>query len=368
MGNSITKTHKRIRTASIYLNSNKACGTIRSGRERLQMNQETPAGHAVEVMNAAASYDAAIKSLLAHKPFLARIMKECLPEYRDCSISDIMNRYIEGDPHVASIGVDVDETNPRIRGGNTEDKTLTEGTIFYDIRFNALAPKGDDLIGVIVNVEAQNRSNTDYPLLKRAIYYCSRMISAQKGVEFTHSDYSGIRKVYSVWICSNVPEAERSSITAYSMKEKQLVGHVVKAPEEYDLLSVVMICLDDIPQSEDGSVDEAELDKNVIGMLEVLLKGDLSATQRKDILEKHYGIEMTEQIEEEVGHMCNLSQGVMERGVAKGRAEGRVEGVDATRIESIKAIMKSMEISLEQAVKLLNYPMSELDKYAAALN
>ena len=105
------------------------------------MNQETPTGHAIAVMNEVSLYDAAIKHLLAHKPFLARIMKECLPEYKNCSIEDIVERYIEGDPHVASIGVHVDETNPRIKGGSTEHKTVTEGTIFYDIRFDAYAPR-----------------------------------------------------------------------------------------------------------------------------------------------------------------------------------------------------------------------------------
>lgn len=328
------------------------------------MNQETPVGHAVAVVNGAAAYDAAVKHLLAHKPFLARIMKECLPEYRDCSIEDIMNRYIEGTPSVASVGVHVDETNPRIRGGNTEDKSITEGTVFYDIRFNALAPKDDDVIGIIVNVEAQNKSNPGYSLLKRAIYYCSRLISAQKNVEFTGSDYDGIQKVYSIWICSSVPEGEQSTITAYSMREQQLVGHVVKNPEEYDLLSVIMIRLGDVPQNQDGSINEAALDQNVIGMLEILLKGDFSAEQRKGILENHYGIEMTEQIEKEVGHMCNLSQGVMERGMEKGMEKGLLQGT----IAMLKKAMEKNDWTLEQAMSFFDLPISEKDTYAAVLN
>ncbi len=97
------------------------------------MNQETSAGHAISVVNGAAAYDAVVKHLLAHKPFLARIMKECLPEYWDCSIKDIMNHYIKGTPSVASVSIYVDETTPRIKGGNTEDETITEATVFYDI-------------------------------------------------------------------------------------------------------------------------------------------------------------------------------------------------------------------------------------------
>lgn len=97
------------------------------------MNQETPAGHAISVVNSVAAYDAVVKHLLAHKPFLARIMKEWLPEYWDCSIKDIMNHYSEGTPSVVSVSVYVDENTPRIKDGNTEDKTITEATVFYDI-------------------------------------------------------------------------------------------------------------------------------------------------------------------------------------------------------------------------------------------
>ena len=44
------------------------------------------------------SYDEACKQVLANKTILAWIMKGCLKEYNDCSISDIAERYIEGEP------------------------------------------------------------------------------------------------------------------------------------------------------------------------------------------------------------------------------------------------------------------------------
>ena len=64
-----------------------------------------------------------------------------------------------------------DETNqaPRIAQTGVEDKTLTEGTITYDIRFNALAPVSGELIGLIINLEAQNKYDPGYPLTKRGI-------------------------------------------------------------------------------------------------------------------------------------------------------------------------------------------------------
>ncbi len=110
-------------------------------------------------------------------------------------------------------------------------------------------------------MEAQNKSNPGYFLLKRTIYYCSHMISAQKNVEFTGSDYDSIQKVYSIWVCSNASEGEQSTITAYAMKEQQLVGHVIKDPEEYDLLSVIMIRLGDVPLHDNSSINEAKIDQ-----------------------------------------------------------------------------------------------------------
>ena len=46
----------------------------------------------------------------------------------------------------------------------------------------------------------------------------------------------------------------------------------------------------------------------------------------------------------------------------------KIEGIDMNRIESIKALMESMNLTLEQAIQALKYPMSEKEKFAAALN
>lgn len=66
-----------------------------------------------------------------------------------------------------------------------------------------LNPPQRKLIRLIINVEAQTAFNPGYPLTKRAIYYCSRMISAQHGPIFTNSEYGKIRKVYSIWVCTH---------------------------------------------------------------------------------------------------------------------------------------------------------------------
>ncbi len=96
----------------------------------------------------------------------------------------------------------------------------------YDIRFYATAPASGDLIGLIINVEAQNDFYTGYPLIKRGLYYCSRLISAQYGTEFAEGHYEDIKKVYSIWICMNPPKNRQNSITRYYIAEENIIGDV----------------------------------------------------------------------------------------------------------------------------------------------
>lgn len=80
-------------------------------------------------------------------------MKECLQEYQNCTITQIAANFIEGNPQVSQTAVNPDEM---IQGLSTEDSTMHEGTITYDIRFFAIAPVSQKPIRLIINVEAQN--------------------------------------------------------------------------------------------------------------------------------------------------------------------------------------------------------------------
>ena len=121
-----------------------------------------------------------------------------------------------------------------VAGRSTEHAALTEGSVTYDIRFYAQAPRDGTLMEIIVNVEAQNKYNPGYPLIKRGVYYVSRMISAQNGVDFKNGEYGKLKKVCSIWICLNAPKERRNSITRYTLREEQLVGNSVEAAKNYD--------------------------------------------------------------------------------------------------------------------------------------
>ncbi len=61
--------------------------------------------------------------------------------------------------------------------------------------------------------------------------------------------------------------------------------------------------------------------------------------------------------------MCNLSQGVEEKGIAKGLARGRAEAT----LSLIQNLMDSMGFSPEKAMSLLKIPEEDRAKYIQML-
>ena len=61
--------------------------------------------------------------------------------------------------------------------------------------------------------------------------------------------------------------------------------------------------------------------------------------------------------------MCNLSQGIEDRGIQKGIEKGKIEG----KIESATALMKFQNLTKEQALKAIGISDQELRSYLALL-
>ena len=327
---------------------------------------ETTIAQGLHVTDDSAGYDAACKRVLSEKAILARIMKSCLEEYRHCDVNDIAEKYIEGQPQVSAVPVLPDDGGTVISGMDTEDKSVHEGTVTYDIRFRSIVPDSDERIALIINLEAQNDFYPGYPLIKRGIYYCCRMISSQYGREFTGPHYEKIKKVYSIWICMNPPKNRENTITRYRLIEEHMVGEAVELVRNYDLLSIIMLCL--------GGPDGKNYD-GVLRMLDVLLGSETSEMEKRKILQDDYNIQMTLAMKREVTVMCNLSKGVEEKGIAKGIAKGMTEGMAKGMTEgmtngilaSIKNLVKNMGISVEQAMTVLEIPEAERPNYRELL-
>ena len=57
------------------------------------MDEKTTIAQGLHVTDDNAGYDAACKRVLSEKAILARIMKSCLEEYKDCDVNDIAEKY-----------------------------------------------------------------------------------------------------------------------------------------------------------------------------------------------------------------------------------------------------------------------------------
>lgn len=302
------------------------------------------------------SYDNYCKIILSNKDVLAFIMQSCMKEYQNCTLSEI-KECIE--PNMQDSEGNYEE---QIQGIPTEDEKIFGAPIRYDIVYTARLPKQEkDEIGLIINLEAQNKDVLEYPLITRGIYYASRLIARQKNSPegFVKSKFQNIKKVYSIWICMNHTTEKDNVFNVYSIKETGLFGDWKAEEKDYDLLNVIMLYP---PKQEEEN--EITPQQKLLNFLSILFVSDADKDEKKDKLYSDYGIIMTRKIEQEVEKMCNLSQGIKERGIAEGMAKGRAEGIAiATKKEKethleyllyyVKNLMKTQNMSFETAIDSL---------------
>ena len=79
-----------------------------------------------------------------------------------------------------------------------------------------------------------------------------------------------------------------------------------------------------------------------------------NAQHKKQLLKEYFGIEMTTDLEQEVDIMCNLSEGIEQRGIEKGRQQGIEQGIEHTALEmlrdklDVQTIKKYTKLSVEK--------------------
>ena len=293
--------------------------------------------------NRNAAYDQAAKKVLSQKKILAFILKRMVEEFQYESVQDIMTKYIEGTPLISQVPVHPDETNQeieRIHGNNTEDGSISEGMVRYDILFQALVPKTKEPLMLIINIEAQGQAKPGYSILTRATYYASRMVSSQRGRDFYGDVYDRIKKVYTIWICMNAPKDTGNSINRYRMMEERLHGKYHAEQWQYNILNVVMLYLGNRKTQDD-----------LIEMLRIIFKEKAPALVKKQQLEEAYGIRLTEDETKELSKMCNLSEGLYNNGFNDG-TYGRAK-------TDLRNLIESTGWSLAKAMKMLRIPPEE---------
>ncbi len=266
-----------------------------------------------------AQYDKEAKEIMGNKYILAWLLVNVVEEFYDMDPREAA-AYIEGDPYVGIVPVEPGMTNgakekngEKIIGLNAENSEKNEGVIYFDILFFARTRNGKSKI--IIDVEIQKDEPTAYRIMNRAVFYVSRQISSQKEREFTNSHYNDIKQVYSVWICLN---EKKDSLQHIQFEKKEQKGNKTWKGE-MGIPNIVMLGLSqELPEPKEENI--------LHRLLGTLFSDKLSVNEKMAILENEYHIPMEQKLKGGLNIMCNLSQGIKEKGRSEGRIEGRIEG------------------------------------------
>ena len=269
--------------------------------------------NAIKATDSKAEYDTSAKRLLGQKSILAHILVKTVDEFKGMDPKKVVDS-IEGTPHIGTVPVEPGLTNAvsekngeRLVGFNTENGEVNEGLIRFDIVFYVRMKDG--LSQIIINVEAQKDEPNGYEILNIAIFYVSRLISSQKERDFENSSYDDIKRVYSIWICMNMKENTMSYV---HLTKEDLIGSY-EWKGNLDLLNIIMIGLaKKLPEHD----ETYELHR----LLGALLSQDLTVDEKLNIIGNEYDIPIEENFRKDVSVMCNLSQGIEEKGIAIGEA------------------------------------------------
>ena len=120
-----------------------------------------------------------------------------------------------------------------------------------------------------------------------------------------------------------------------------MIGNAVEKSENYDLMSVVTICLGE-PGTENYT--------GIVKFMDVLLSSSRAATEKKKILEEEFGVAMNEELEREVLVMCNLSQGV------------KAEGINIGEMRMLVKLVRKGRVTIEEAAKDAGMTVEEFKK------
>lgn len=311
----------------------------------------TEIANAVNAAGDKAQYDTRVKRLLAQKSILAHILVKTVDEFKGMKPEDVV-KYIEGEPSISVVPVEpglanmekTDATGQRIVGLNTENAKINEGLVRFDIIFYVRMPsivgRKNGLSQIIVNIEAQKDEPTEYKILNRAIFYVSRLISSQKERDFVNTNYDDIKQVFSIWICMNMDDNSLSHI--HLTKDEMLKPCNWKG--NLDLLNIVLIGItNEIPEH-----DEKYEMHRLIG---ALLSSELKEQEKLDIIEHEYNIPISQEFREDVSIMCNLSQGIEDKAIAKivmnmykiGYTPNQIADAVGVSVDEVETIIKKKE-------------------------
>ena len=327
----------------------------------------------MEAIRCMSQYDENAKTILADKDILANILVYTVDEFLGMNPKDVkglieeepsvgntpvapgltnkkeengdiiisgMETGQEKDEYQGAAAVDGEAWNSLIVGINTESNVRNEGVTYFDILFYVRTKDG--LSKVIINLEAQKGEPYRYDVEMRGIYYASREISSQLHREFANQRYNEIKKVYSIWI---VMDAKEETMSKIHLHKEDIMG-TSRWKSMYDILNVMIIRIrNTLPEDSTQKLHR---------LLGALFAENVPFEKRCNVLEE-FGIGLVEDQKGMVNRMCNLGEGIWERGIERGMEQGKID-VAMRMIEDgdvpFEKIALYCGLSLEQVLEL----------------
>ena len=287
---------------------------------------------AMQLTTDTAGLDAECKMLLHRKEVISVILKGTVEEYEGYSLEEIMD-FIEADSLEEAKEVSVNRTNAQVHGDNAEFAQLNEKVSFFDMLFRAKNPALSEegmLVNLRIDIEPQKTYRPGYPIEKRGLYYLARLLSAQLSLVTEQTDYRGLEKCCSIWICrDDIPKDEQYSMSFYEITNTKNIGDCSVSKKDYDLMKLVIIRLGDkvynvswIIGPSLGSYyrDEGSEGYRLLRFLNAIMYPH--AEDFMDTISEYIDFSVNEELWKETNGMFSLGQCILEDGKKEGMEKG----------------------------------------------
>ena len=144
--------------------------------------------------------------------------------------------------------------------------------------------------------------------------------------------FNDMVKVYSIWIVANM---ESNSVNHIHLAQDTLYG-TYKWKGGTDMINIVIAGITGKAQEVKETVSPEKADSvDLCRMLNTLLAVNLNHRERLRSLSDDFDIDIDKGLREEVEVMCNLGQGILERGQREGEKKGEKRGIRKAKEEDI---------------------------------
>ena len=152
--------------------------------------------------------DTFAKRLFRCPDIVAWLVKTCVQEFQEMEPSEIIGGWLsKANLRIGTEPVGQDVIRPGVPAIGTEDKSVTDGTVYYDFRTELALPGAPPKAPLLIlDMEMQKDYENWLVIHKRVIYYPCRLVSRQPGELMDgREDYARLCRVCSIWILPVVP-------------------------------------------------------------------------------------------------------------------------------------------------------------------